>query len=215
VNASSAKVVRTVRLGVAAAYNIWIGGGSVWVADDQGARVVRVSPRTGKVVARIRVGDGPADMAFSGATAWVINHRDRSLTRIALATNRPTELATLGGDAPERLVWSRGSLWVTGRGTDLLEVSPADGSIHATTEIGASGIDVAADGDALWVPTRSAEADNRGFPTMDALKRVSASSGAITTVARSTGRVDVNGLVAANGRVWIADNAGGVLYRVP
>jgi len=213
-NASSAKVARTIRLSLAAAYNIWIGGGSVWVADDQGARVVRVSPRTGIVVARIVVGDGPSDMAFSGAAGWVINHRDGELTRIDLATNGSRRLATIDGDAPERMVWLRGSLWITGRGTDLLQVSADTGAIQRTIEIGASGIDVAADGDALWIPTRSAADDVRGFPTMDALKHVAASSGAVTTVARPTGRVDVHGLVAANGRVWITDNTNGILYRV-
>ena len=214
-NATSGKVARVIRLGVVAAYNIWIGGGSVWVADDQGARVVRVSPGTGKVVARIRVGDGPADMAFNGSTAWVINHRDRSVTRIALGTNTTSKLVVLDGDAPERMVWHRGSLWITGRGTDLLKVNPADSSAEETIEIGASGIDVAAAGDALWVPTRSAETDERGFPTMDALKRVSATSGAVSTVARATGRLDVHGLATASGRVWLADNTSGFLYTTP
>ena len=75
---------------------------------------------------------------------------------------------------------AHGSLWITGRGTDLLKVNPADGSVTGTIEIGASGIDVAADGDDLWVPTRSAAVDQSGFPTMDALKRVSIASGAVS-----------------------------------
>ena len=214
-NPSTAKLIRRVALGTVAAYNIWIGGGSVWVADDQGARIVRVSPSAGKVVARIAVGDGPADMAFSGGTAWAINHRDQTLTRIDLATNQSRELTDLGGDAPERLVWVGGSLWVTGRGTDLLKVDPSTGSVERMIEIGASGIDVAATGGTLWVPTRSAATDQRGLPTMNALVRVSASTGTVTTVARPTARLDVHGLVAANGRVWIADNTGGTLYRIP
>jgi hypothetical protein len=208
------KVVRRVALQVRAAYNIWLGGGSIWVADDQGAQVVRVSPRTNRVVARIRAGDGPAAMAFAGGTGWVINHRDRSLTRIELATNRSAPLATLAGDAPERMVWSAGSLWVTGRGTDLLKVNPADGSLEATIEIGASGIDLVSAGDDLWIPTRSSEVDPTGFPTMDALKLVAMSSGAVSTVAQPVGRVDVHGLVARPGEVWLADNTSGFLYRL-
>ena len=213
-NASSGKVVRRIALSAAAPYNIWIGGGSVWVAADQGAQVVRVSARTNRVVARIPVGDGPADMAFDGGTAWVVNHRDRVLSRIDLGTNRSTKLATLGGDAPERMVWARGSLWITGRGTDLLKVDPADGSLERTIEIGASGIDVAVVGDRILVPTRSAAVDTRGFPTMDALKSVSASSGDVSIIARTTGRVDVHGLAVQGGVLWIADNTKGRLYRI-
>jgi hypothetical protein len=50
---------------------------------------------------------------------------------------------------------------------------------------------------------------------MDALERVSASSGAVSTVAQPTDRVDVHGLVARAGAVWLADNTAGFLYRIP
>jgi streptogramin lyase len=208
-----ARIVKRIPLSVAAPYNIWTGGGSVWVADDRGEKVVRVSPQTNRVVARIPAGDGPASMAFSGGTAWVINHRDTTVDRIDLATNRSSLLRRLGGEAPERMVWSHGSLWITGRGTDLLELNPANGSLR-TIEIGASGIDLVAAGDDLFVPTRSAAVDPTGFPTMNALVRVSTSSRSVSTIARPTSRLDVHGLAAANGAVWIADNRRGRLYRV-
>jgi streptogramin lyase len=212
-----AKVTKRIGLNVAAAYNIWIGGGSVWVAADQGASVVRVSPKSNRVVARIEAGDGPASMAFDGGTAWVVNHRDTTVDRIDLATNKSSLLTTLGGvedRAPERMTFSHGSLWITGRGTDLLKVDPATGAVQRTIEIGASGIDLVAAGDKLWVPTRSDEVDQTGFPTMNALKRVAMTSGAVSTAARATSRLDVHGLVADGAAIWIADNRRGRLYRV-
>jgi hypothetical protein len=211
----TAKVVKRIALRVAAAYNIWIGGGSVWVADDQGAAVVRVSPQRNKVVARVPVGDGPAGMAFNGTTAWVINHRETTVHRIDLATNRSSLLTTLGGDAPERIVWSHDRLWVTGRGTDLLKVNPVSGRVEQTIEIGASGIDLVAAGDSVWIPTRSAASDRSGFPTMAALKRVSVRSEAVSTLIEPTSRLDVHGLAVADGAVWIADTRRGYLYRLP
>jgi hypothetical protein len=211
---TNGRLTKRIRTGTAAAYNIWTGGGSVWVAADQGAEVVRVSPRSNRVVARVPVGDGPADMAFDGGTAWVINHRDRVLTRIDLATNAPRSLGEVDGDAPERMVFVRGSLWITGRGTKLLEVSGANGDRLRMVDIGVSGIDVAAAGDDLWVPTRSASIDGRGFPRMTALKRVDAATGAVEQVVRSTARVDVHGIAADAGGVWLADNTRGRLYRV-
>ena len=77
-----------------------------------------------------------------------------------------------------------------------MRVDPATGAVEATYEIGASGIDVVAAGGALWVPTRSAAVDRSGFPTMEALRRVS-TTGTVTTVARARGRLDVHGLVGA------------------
>ena len=201
----------------AAAYNIWIGGSSVWVAADQGGSVVRVSPASNRVVARIEAGDGPASMAFDGETAWVVNHRDTTIDRIDLATNESSLLTTLGGvddRAPERITFSHGSLWVTGRGTDLLKVNPATGAVEQTIEIDASGIDLVAVGDDLWVPTRSDEVDQSGFPTMDALKRVSMSTGAVTTAARPTKSAGRERPRRGRRRGSIADNRSGRLYRV-
>jgi YVTN family beta-propeller protein len=214
ISPSSGRVSRRIALGASRPYNVWIGAGSVWVAADGSGEVFRVSPATNRVTARIAVGDGPADMAFDGAAAWVINHRDLGLVRIDTRTNTPSRLVTLVADAPERMALLDGSLWITGRGTDVLQVDPATGAVKDTIEIGASGIDVVAGQGALWVPARSAAVDRSGFPTMEALRRV-VPGRAATTIGKVTGRVDVHGLVAAGGFVWLADNTNGVLYRVP
>jgi streptogramin lyase len=214
IDPTTAKVAKRIPVLARAPYNIWIGGGSVWVADDQGAEVIRVSPKRNKVVARIPVGDGPSDIVFDSASAWVINHRDRALFRIDLETNAGSRLTTVPGDAPERMVLAGGKLWLTGRGTDLLRLSPSTGALESTIEIGASGIDLAVLGDSLWVPVRSAAVDASGFPTMEALKRISIASGAVSTVAQAIGRLDVHGLAAHSGKVWLADNTSGFLYRV-
>jgi streptogramin lyase len=214
VNPATARVTRRIALGASAPYNVWIGGGSVWVIDDGSGSVIRVSPRTGRVARRLVLGDGPSDIAFGERYAWVIDHRDRRLSRIELTTNAVTRLATVPGDAPERLTTLAGSLWITGRGTDLLKVNPDTGQREATYDVGASGIDVIAIGDSLWVPARSAAVDPTGFPTMDALRRVSATSGDVTTFGRSSGRLDVHGLAAQGRFLWIADNTDGFLYRI-
>ena len=208
------KVIARIPLPTSAPYNVWIGGGSVWVVDDAGGRLLRVSPATNRLVARIAVGDGAADMVFSGGSAWAINHRDRGLVRLDLATNAVTRVATIPGDAPERMALLAGSLWITGRGTDLLQVDPATGAVRATIEIGASGIDVVPSADALWVPTRSAAVDPSGFPTMQALRKVAATTGRVTTRATSVGRIDVHGLQYRDGRIWLADNRTGTLFRL-
>ena len=215
-SARTARVTRRVQVGALTAYNVWIGGGSVWVADDRGARVLRVSPRTHRVVARIAVGNGPADMVFARGRAWVMNHRDNSLFRIDLASNRATRLATVGDadGAAERLAILGGSLWVTGRGLPLLQVDPDTGTTDRSIEIDATGIDVVAAAGALWIPVRSAAVDPSGFPTMTAVRRVT-TAGTVTTAATAQGRVDVHGLAAGGGRVWLADNTDGFLYRIP
>ena len=211
----SGRITARIATGAAAPYNLWIGDGSLWSADDGAGTVMRIDPARRKVVARIPVGDGPADMVFRGRRAWVINHRDLGLVLIDTATNRPRKLANVPGDAPERLAWAAGSLWVTGRGTDLLRLDPGTGAVKATVEIGAGGIDVVANGGSLWVPARAAAADRRGFPTMAALRRVDAGTEKVTTPVRARSRIDVHGLQPYRSGVLLADNTGGRLYTVP
>ena len=49
---------------------------------------------------------------------------------------------------------------------------------------------------------------------MAALRRVT-TGGTVTTAATTSGRVDVHGLAAGKGAIWLADNTQGVLYRIP
>jgi streptogramin lyase len=213
----TARVTARIPTSSAAPYNLWAGAGSIWSVDDRAGEVVRVDPVRRRVAARIQVGDGPADMVFRDARAWVINHRDLGLVAIDTATNRPRRLATLSGAnvAPERIAWANGSLWVTGRGADLYKLDPDTGATQATIDIGASGIDVVAAAGALWVPARTAAVDVRGLPTMTALRRVDAATNAVTTPVQAKGRIDVHGLVPYRSGVLFADNTGGRLYAVP
>jgi hypothetical protein len=214
-NAQTGRIARRIQLGAAAAYNIWIGAGAVWVADDQAARVIRVSPSTNRVTARIAVGDGPADIAFAGRRAWIVTHRDNTVFAIDTTTNVATRLATVGSGsgAAERLALLAGSLWITGRGMSLLQVDPDSGATRRSLDIGGTGIDVVVAAGALFVPVRTAAVDRTGFPTMSSLRRVTP-GGEVSTVVTARGRVDVHGLAVGLGSVWLADNTGGRLYRL-
>lgn len=215
IDPARARVTKRIQLGASAAYNIWIGAGAVWVADDQGAALLRVSQSTNRVVARIPVGDGPSDMVFRGSHAWAITHRDNTVFRIDTATNDATRLATVGGTdaAAERLALLGDGLWVTGRGVGLVELDPTSGEIRRTVDIGGTGIDVVSAAGELWVPVRTAAVDRTGLPTMTAVRRVGG-DGSVKTAATARGRVDVHGLAVGLGSVWIADNRSGLLYRL-
>ena len=133
----------------------WFAAGSVWVADDSRSKLLRIDPATRQTRADIATGSGTSSLVTDGTRAWITNHREATLDRIDLATNAVTHLGTLPGDAPERMTLAAGSLWVTGRGTDLLRVNPETGAVQATVEIGTGGIDVAAAGGRIWVATQA------------------------------------------------------------
>ena len=111
--------------------------------------MIRIDPASGAQVARVPVGNGPAGFAFDGSFIWILNHRENTLDRIDPMTNQVVRMATIpGGErvAAERIAVFDGLLWITGRGLDLLRVSPATGSVVGSTEIGTGGIDVVTDG---------------------------------------------------------------------
>jgi glutamine cyclotransferase len=192
---------------------IWARGGFVW-AGGGSTELARIDPETLEVAGRVQVGDGASDIVEDGDTLLVICHRDHTLWRVDPATDTATKLSELPGDTPERLELAGGSLWATGRGTDLLRVDPATGKTHETIEIGTGGIDLVATGDVLWVAVAEAEADRQGLPVLERLVSVDAASGALREELAPSETVTVNGLASDGEAAWIADVVAGVLSRL-
>jgi len=187
-------------------------GGSVWTPDDSRSTLIRFTP--GGQRAELAVGNGTAALVESGSRIWIMNHRDATLERIDLTTNAVTRLATLpGGGAPERMVLVGGSLWITGRGTDLLRVDPETGAVQQTIEIGAGGINIAAGGGSIWVFVATEADDRAGLPILDRVLRVDPATKTVAEVIRPTARVAVTGVTSDGAHVWLADTAAGRLYR--
>jgi len=194
----------------------WAGGDSLWAADDEGHAIMRIAP-TGAGVASIPVGNGPAGLAYDGSFVWILNHRENSLDRIDASTNGVTRMGTIpGGEqvAAERIAVFNGLLWVTGRGLDLLRVSPVNGSVVGSTEIGTGGIDVVTDGANLWVVAYTPEGDARGEPLVASVLRIDG-AGAIVSQVTPTRPFHADGVAAANRRLWLFDAVAGLVVRLP
>ncbi len=209
--------------GPAGAASAVTGGGFAYIWTAAGLRLG--GGRRGERAPALRPGrpagrrDDPDRQRHLGAAEdagrlWIVNHRDGTLQRIDPATNVATALGRLPGDAPERMTYAEGSLWVTGRGTDLLRVDPNTGAVQATIDVGAGAIDVAAAAHSIWVAVPTDEADRQGNPFLDRLLRVDPATTAVVETLRPTAPIVVNGLASTGDALWIADTAGGRLYRV-
>jgi sugar lactone lactonase YvrE len=193
---------------------VWTAAGSVWAADDGTSSLLRYDPAARRVAATIPTGNGTSALVEEAGRIWILNHRGGTLQRVDPAANTITTLSRLPGDAPERMAFAEGSLWVTGRGTDLLRVDPGTGAVQATLEIGAGGIDVRAAAHSIWVAVPTDEEDRRGNPFLDRLLRVDPLTNTIVETIRPTGRIVANGTASTGSALWIADTAAGRLYRV-
>jgi hypothetical protein len=115
--------------------------------------------------------------------------------------------------AAERVASFAGSLWVTGRGLDLLRLS-SSGALLGRTDIGPAGIDVVADGSSLWAPAFAPAAARRGDPVAGAILRVD-DRGTVVSSTPATRRLFVDGFVAGDGALWVLDGVAGLLLRLP
>ena len=83
---------------------------SVWVTTWDGF-VVRVDPRTRKVVARVAVGEAPLAAQSGFGSVWVTNSADGTVTRVDPEDN--SILATIPvGPVPFQLAAAGGGMWV-------------------------------------------------------------------------------------------------------
>ena len=210
------RVTGHVELGSAGVY-VWALAGAVWVADDADSTLIRLDPAGLRVSARLAVGSGPSGLAFDGRYLWLVSHRENSLDRIDPATNIVMRVAgplsPPDSTAAERVAALGDSLWITGRGLDLLRRSPAGEPLGAA-EVGRAGMDVVSDGSSLWTAAFTPAAARRGDPVAGRVLRVDA-GGAVTARVVASRPLFVNGLAAESGALWLYDGVAGLLLRLP
>jgi virginiamycin B lyase len=96
-----------------AAVGVVVSGGSIWVALRDRGVVVRVDPRTLRVLDTTTVGTDPAFLAAAGGLIWVANQTDGTVTRIDARTGQTVGLPIriMPGDAAN-LTAAGSSVWV-------------------------------------------------------------------------------------------------------
>jgi DNA-binding beta-propeller fold protein YncE len=127
--------------------------GSLWIADSSRDQVVRASAASGRVSARIDVGDGPAQLVVFPDVIWVANLGDRTLSRIDPKTNRVVGAAISLGKEIDAIAGTRDDLWVASADDTLTRLDPASGA-----QVGAPlalesrhPFSLGSDGEALWI----------------------------------------------------------------
>jgi streptogramin lyase len=132
--------------------------GSLWIADFNGG-VVRVDPRTHRMLARIPVGGRPDSIAAGPAGIWCrVEHVDDNrsdLVRIDAATNRVTARIAAGGGALGRpsVAVATGAIWLIRDYPSVASVDRIDAQSHALTARLSpfpGGGTIAASDDAVW-----------------------------------------------------------------
>jgi hypothetical protein len=164
--AIDARVAERVDVG-ATAGSVAAADGSVWVAtydfDTAFAAVVHIDAATASVINTIPIGRGDLanNIAAGAGAAWVVvapPHDDPMLVRIDQGTDQIT--GTVQGISGPLVVDPSG-VWAV-EGTDLVRIDPVSLSVEARITVGASPLDIAAGGGAIWVQEREVQGDTVG-----------------------------------------------------
>jgi DNA-binding beta-propeller fold protein YncE len=185
---------------------ITVAYGSLWIVTQSGV-LDRVDPRTGRVIATIRVGSTSYQAVATPAAIWVSNRNDGTLNRIDPGTNRVTQTLPTPGVQPGGMVYANGSLWVGDDSDGSRQILRIDVRTHATTRITAG-----------QRPAYLAAAAGAVFVS-------DVGAGTVTKLDSKTGRVlavipagvsPVNLAVRPGARpeVWVPDDTGGHVVRI-
>ena len=149
-------------------------GDAVWLTDDVGDRVVRLSATTldedGAVA--LESATGPRSIAGADGSIWVANERAGTVVEIDSATSTLVGHPIGLGSPPTGIAVGGGSVWVTSFAADrLYRIDPEQGRVAATVETCDGPDAVAASDDGVWVACRVGHVvqrlDLEGAPVAD------------------------------------------------
>ena len=200
----SGRLLETIDLGGAPG-PIALGGGRVWVADEDGRGITAVNADGGRVYRRgLAPQASPLRLGVGAGGLWVSSASSGNVRRIDLGSLH-VDPAIPVGRGPAGVTVANGLVWVANsRGDTVTKVDP---SIHSVLgdpiEVGGRPGGIDAGTSTVWVAS-AAE---------DAVTRIDLASGerdgAPIQVGSEPGAVAVGA-----GAVWVADNGDGAITRI-
>ena len=120
-------------------------GGSVWVSEYGAPYLLRIDPKTNRVVSKTHIGDGSCGLGAGAGSLWVEDTSSGTLSRVSVATRKRTVIPV--GSQPYDATFAYGAAWVTSYGNgDVERVDPARNRVvkrfplaYATGVVGAFG----------------------------------------------------------------------------
>jgi virginiamycin B lyase len=186
---------------------VW-GYGSLWVATQSG-KLDRVDPKTGKVLARIAVGDTSYEPVVAFDSVWVTNRGSNTVSRIDPRNNRvvltvKTPFVNAGGIvAAERWLWIGND---TGGSHDLVRFDPVAKTLD-TFQAGDRPAFVAFADGSVWTADQGSATVTRLDPTTGKVLATIPAGVRPVNLARAP-------LADEHPEVWVPDDQGDLLIRI-
>lgn len=111
------------------------GGRFVWVSEYGEPYLLRIDPRTNKVVGKTTIGFGSCGLGYGAGSMWVEDTNSSTVSRVSVATGRRTKAVKVGA-TPYDATFAYGSAWTTAYGGGELErIDPARNRVAARWQL--------------------------------------------------------------------------------
>jgi ABC-type transport system substrate-binding protein len=148
VDLETRREVASVRLPFGPGGRVASGGGSIWVSEDLGPRVVGIDAQTGEVEQRFSLGRSGRGIAFGAGSLWVA--RDAAVIRVEPKTGRTLKRFPVP-TAAMWIVFADGSVWATSSENGLVvRIDPVENRVVARTKLRGWISDLAVGGGFVW-----------------------------------------------------------------
>jgi streptogramin lyase len=159
------------------------GGRYVWVAEYAAPYLLKIDPRTNRILGRTGIGSGSCGLAYGAGSMWIEDTSSATVSRVSVATGKRVQAIPVGVQ-PYDTTFAYGSAWTTSYGQgDLERIDPATNRVGsrwrlplATGVVAAFGSVWAAGGDGVIrvdpapgrpVPRRSRRRRRKGLGPAD------------------------------------------------
>jgi len=182
--------------------------------------LVRIDPRSGKIVSVVRVGHEPGSIAITPSAIWTANSGDGTVSRYDLRTHSVQSRGAIGSYPYDIVADNAGNVWVSDRASSIKRLVTGTGAttrgstlhvLHSSTIYpSASGPgSLALGGGCLWVI-----AGPLTLPDDNTVSVVNLATEQPVRTLRLRG--DTTAIAFADGAAWVSTNDGGngLLYRI-
>jgi YVTN family beta-propeller protein len=132
------------------------------VAGYGNATVEKVDTKSGRLIGRVRVGDGPAALAFAAGAVWIANSLDSTVSRVDPTTLSVT--ATIPVDSgPTAFATGAGSVWVADQYSGTVSrIDPRRNRVAASVDVNGSPTSLAISHGRVWAGVAASSGTHRG-----------------------------------------------------
>lgn len=227
--AAAPDVVAKIKVGQLAAPCAAAAGGKwIWVAEYGQPYLLKIDPKTNKVVSKTRIGTGSCGLGYGAGSMWIEDTSTSTVSRVSVATGKRIKAIQVG-ITPYDTTFAYGSAWTTAYALGELEridparnkvvnrwkLSQATGAVGAFGSVWAAGnegvirVDPAShkllatipiQGGASWT---AASADAVWVTTPTGIARIDPQRNAVSTTVTLAGAPYLGDPDVVDGRVWV------------